>query len=48
MIEFERTLPPYWSAEALDVLAAKVKDKEAYEVKLRDAFAAVVDESEAK
>ena len=38
MIEFERSLAPYWSVDALNLVAAKIKDKEAYDDQLRRAF----------
>jgi hypothetical protein len=35
MIEFERTLAPYWSVDGLQIIAAKIKDKEVYDDQLR-------------
>jgi hypothetical protein len=46
LAQFERTIAPYWSANSLKLVAAKVKDKEMYEDQLRDAFAAAVEEPE--
>lgn len=37
---FDRILSPYWSAEADKVVAAKIKDKEKYDVQLCEAFEA--------
>ncbi len=38
IIDFERTLTPYWSVDASEVIAAKLKDKEEYDNQLRRAF----------
>ncbi|RAK95669.1 uncharacterized protein BO80DRAFT_439200 [Aspergillus ibericus CBS 121593] len=38
LAEFERTIAPYWSADATEFLAKKIQDKEVYESQLRDAF----------
>lgn len=38
MAEFERTLAPYWSVDGIEVIAAKIKDKEVYDEQLRRAF----------
>jgi hypothetical protein len=38
MVEFERTLAPYWSVDGLKIIAAKIKDKEVYDDQLRRAF----------
>ncbi|KAE8378416.1 hypothetical protein BDV26DRAFT_261654 [Aspergillus bertholletiae] len=46
MVEFERTIAPYWCADMPGFIAQKVKDKKAYEDQLRDAFVADSDGSE--
>jgi len=38
IVEFERTLAPYWSVDGLKIIAAKIKDKEVYDDQLRRAF----------
>jgi len=38
IIDFERTLTPYWNVDASEVTAAKLKDKEEYDSQLRRAF----------
>lgn len=38
MVEFERTLAPYWSVDAVTVIEAKIKDKEVYDEQLRRVF----------
>ncbi|KAE8356518.1 hypothetical protein BDV28DRAFT_154542 [Aspergillus coremiiformis] len=44
MVEFERTISPYWARDVQKFLDDKMKDKEIYEGHLRDAFAAVQEE----
>ncbi|KAK0101945.1 hypothetical protein ONS95_001246 [Cadophora gregata] len=38
MLEFERTLAPYWSVDWREIIAAKIKDKEVYDDQLRRVF----------
>ncbi|OOF98994.1 hypothetical protein ASPCADRAFT_162880 [Aspergillus carbonarius ITEM 5010] len=48
LAEFERTIAPYWSADATGFLAKKIQDKEVYESQLRHAFAAACEASDLK
>ncbi|QKX57558.1 uncharacterized protein TRUGW13939_04675 [Talaromyces rugulosus] len=45
MAEFERTISPYWTPNTQSFLDGKMKEKERYDERLRDAFAAAQVES---
>ena len=45
MVEFERIISPYWTPDIQAFLDGKLRDKEIYEGRLRDAFAATPGDS---
>ncbi|KAJ0419620.1 hypothetical protein BJY00DRAFT_302025 [Aspergillus carlsbadensis] len=44
IVEFERTISPYWAPDVHEFLDGKIKDTEIYEGRLRQAFAAAPEE----